>query len=237
MAISVVQSATEILVDAGGHTATISFASLPTNGHGIIIPFATGVAENPTLDPVIADNQGNTFTKAISRTETSAGQMAAIWYLPAVGATSGTYTVTFTWHALTNNYDLGGMQEASSGITIDTTAFTNTQVAGVTTITGSALAIADELVFCAYTEDSSGSGASTLSADVSYTNSFNEANSGAHIAGSGDFKAVAVATAPTCVYTSSNAPTAVVGVMATFKAAAAGATTTKGRAALLGVGM
>lgn len=218
MVMAVSQTATPILTNAAGQTRTLSFSSLPTAGHGVIVTVVAGVAENPTLDFTIADNQGvgNSWQKAISGVDAAAGQMAAIWRCDSIGATSGTFTITITWHAVSNNYSLVNMLEINQAIQLDKTASSSTTVAGVTTITGPTLVGTDELIVCAYTEDSSDS-AHTIAADGTYTNVMNEHNSSLNVAGSGDQKIVSVNTAPTCIYTSTNTGFVdAIGVMTTF---------------------
>lgn len=242
MAVASVQVATAVRTTAGGATTTVSFASPPVAGHAVIAYIVDGVSTNPTLAPTLADNQGvgNVWVQDIAKLETSNGQMAAIWRCQSIGAVSGTFTLTVTHAAATNNYSEITMQEFNSALSLDTTAFSVTNVAGVTTVTGTALASSDEAICVCYTEDSSGSGGSTITVATGYTNTMLEADTSTFIAGLGAYKIVAVATAPTAVFTSSNSPGppfASVGVLATYVVAAAGATATKGRILLLGVGV
>lgn len=217
MVMGVAQTATRVLIDAGGASTTISFSSLPTAGHGVVVYFTSGVGENPTLAPTLADNQsvGNSYSEAIAANNAD-GFRAAVWRCDSIGATSGTFTVTITFHSSSNNYSCINMQEINQSITLDKTATQTTTVSGVTTLTGPALSSSDQMIACTYTEDSSGN--QPLSADGSYTNVMNEPNTSLHIGASGDYKIVSVSTAPTCVYTSGNGGfIGAAAVMATFK--------------------
>jgi hypothetical protein len=218
MAMASSQVATKILTDNGGATTSVSFASLPTAGHGVIGYYTNAVAANPIGDPTVADNQGvaNSYVKAISAVEAATGQKAAIFRCDSIGATSGTFTVTFTHAAGSSNYSLVNIQEVNQAMTLDKTASQTTTVAGVTTVTAATLSNADELVATAYTEDSSrGDSGLTLSG---YTSVMLEKDSNNHISASGDYKIVAATTAPSAAYTvSTSGFTDAVAVMATFQ--------------------
>jgi hypothetical protein len=187
MSMASVQVTARVLTDNGGSTTGVSFVSLPTAGHGVTVRYTNAVAANPIGDPTMADNQGvgNSYVKAISGVEASAGQKAGIWRCDSIGATSGTFTLTITHAASTGNYSLVSMQEANQAIQLDKTASSTTTVSGVTTVTTAALSSADELVVAAYTEDSSRSN-SGLTCTVGYSSDMLEVDSTAHISASGE---------------------------------------------------
>lgn len=221
MAMGSSQVATRVLTDNGGASSAVSFASLPTATNGVIGYYADAVAANPIGDPTVADNQGvgNSYVKAISASESNSGQKAAIFRCDSIGATSGTFTVTFTHAAGSSNYSIITIQEVNQAITLDKTASTTTTVAGVTTVTGAALSSTDELIAAAYTEDSN-RGDSALTCTPGYTSTMLEKDSLNHISASGDFKIVAVASAPSAIYTvSTTSFIDAVAVLATFQPA------------------
>lgn len=215
MVMGVAQTATRVLTDAGGATTTISFASLPTAGHGVIVYIVDGVATNPTLDPTVSDNQGvgNTYTKARSTTDSSAGQLAGIWRCNSIGATSGTFTITVTHAASSTNYSIIQIQEANQAIQLDNTAAGSATGGTSMSITAPALTGGDGLACTCMTIDSSNAN-NNISNSSGYTNAMVEQDSANHVAGSGDYKVVAVATNITYTFAAGSTDSA--GVMAVF---------------------
>jgi hypothetical protein len=216
MTLAVSQTATRVLTDAGGATTAISFASLPTAGHGVGIFLVDGVATNPTLDPSnVADNQGvgNVYQKAKSGVDAAAGQLAGLWYCESIGATSGTFTITITHAASSGNYSIVGMIEANGAIQLSGTPTSTNQTAGTGfTLTCPSFSGADALLLSAMTLDSS-TGSNTIACS-GFTSAMVEQDSTAHVAGSGDYKVVVAAT--NAVYSYAAGSTDAVGVMAAF---------------------
>jgi hypothetical protein len=222
MTLAVSQTATRVLTDAGGATTTISFASLPTAGHGVGLYIVDGVATNPTLDPTVADNQGvgNVYQKAKSGTETSAGQLAGLWYCGSIGSTSGTFTATVTHAASSGNYSIIQMIETNGPIQLSGTPTITNQTGGTGfTLTCPSFAGSDALLMTCMTVDSS-TGSNNIANSSSFTNAMVEQDSTAHVVGSGDHKAVSATT--NMVYTYAAGSTDAVGVMAAFIPAGGG---------------
>jgi hypothetical protein len=216
MTLAVSQTATRVLTDAGGATTTISFASLPTAGHGVGLFIVDGVATNPTLDPSVADNQGvsNLYQKAKSAVDTSAGQLAGLWYCESIGATSGTFTATVTHAASSGNYSIIQMIEANGPFQLSGTPTSTNQTGGTGfTLTCPSFSGSDALLLTAMTVDSS-TGSNNIANSSSFTNAMVEQDSTAHVVGSGDYKAVSATT--NMVYTYAAGSTDAVGVMAAF---------------------
>lgn len=212
-----VQTATAVLTDAGGATTTISFASLPTAGNSVVVYYTDTGGANPTLDPTMADNQGvgNSYVKAISGVDSAAGQMAAIFRCDIIGATSGTFTVTVTHNAASNNYSLIGMQEIPGRITLDQTASNQAGATTTNTVTTAALTSSSELACSCFTVNNSS--ANNSIACSGFTNAMVENNASIHISGSGDYQVETTSSAVSAAYSFVLATTSVA-VIATFKA-------------------
>ncbi len=87
-----------------------SLASLPTAGNTVIVAL-TVKEETPIHGSIlssITDNQGNTYTRAISQFTdySSSPESEDIWYCPSIGTPSGTFTVTATFSATSNSIGL-----------------------------------------------------------------------------------------------------------------------------------
>jgi hypothetical protein len=225
MTLAVSQTATRVLTDAGGATTNISFGSLPTAGHGVGVYLVDGVATNPTLDPSsVADNQGvsNVYSKAKSGVETSAGQLAGLWYCGSIGATSGTFTATITHASSSGNYSIIGMIEMNGPVQLSGTPTITNQTGGTGfTLTCPSFSGSDALLMTCMTIDSStGSNNISVSSPASTGSAMVEQDSTAHVVGSGDYKAVSATTNFTYAYAAGS--TDAVGVMAAFIPASGG---------------
>lgn len=213
-----------LLTDAGGSTTQITFDNPPTAGNGVVCYYTDAVAANPIGDPTVSDNQGvgNVYTKSVSAVDVAAGQMAASFRCNSIGAVTAPFIVTFTHANTTNNFNLCAIQECNEAITLDKIASTTTTVAGVTTVTGTALSSTDELITAVYTEDSS-RGNSGLTCTPGYSSAMLEIDSNNHISASGNYKVVSIADAPSAIYTVSTIGfTDAVAVLATYQPAGGG---------------
>lgn len=117
---TVIQNATPVLA-AGGTTKAISLAALPTPGNALVLTVSTRGA------PItgVADNQGNAFTQAAVSASSSGTGNVAVWWLPNVPATSGTYTVTATGAATVAGWELGLIEATNLSFIIDQSATLN----------------------------------------------------------------------------------------------------------------
>jgi hypothetical protein len=239
MALSVTHVPTRVLTDAGGATTTISFGSLPAVGSGILIWYVNGVAAIPILDPTIADNQGagHVYLKAKAVTESNSGQMAAAWYLPKILASSGTFTITITHNAGSNNYSLVNIAEVTTGgggITLDqSTSGTTTTGSPLTATTGTTTAAA-EVVATAMTVDGTQSNQGIGTGLSGGTQVMVEQNDTLHISGAGDYVVVSSTGTQTMSYAISAAHVDAAGVIATFSEVSAVGTTNSGAASSTG---
>jgi hypothetical protein len=235
MSLSIVQTPTQVLTDAGGQTVSISFSSLPTLGSGIVIYYSAGLGTggDPGV-PSAADNQGaghvySGGTVDISDIEPSTSQRAAIISLPKVLAASGTFTVTITHGTSSNVYSLINMSEvgtAGGGIKLDKvssgTVTTGTPVTATVTTTNN-----NELWTAAMTIDGSQVDQGIGTAFSGGTQAMISQNDSAHNAGAGDYK-VSLAAGATASYAISNPHNAAVCVIATYFEAASAATAAAG---------
>jgi hypothetical protein len=231
MALAVVNVPTRVLTDAGGGTTAISFGSLPTVGSGLLFWYINAAAANPILDPTMADNQGagHTYLKAKAVNEANSGQMAAVWYLPKVLASSGTFTITVTHNAGSNNYSMvntGEVTTGGGGITLDQSASgTITTGTPLTATTGTTTAAA-EVVASAMTVDGTQSNQG-IGTGLGGTQVMVEQNDTLHISGAGDYVVVSSTGAQTMSYAITAAHNDAAGVIATFKEVVAGGKVTK----------
>ena len=219
MALSVVQTTTPVLTDAGGATTTLTFASTPTAGNAIVVWYINAGGANPVLDPTLADNKGNTpYVKAISANEPGAGQLAGVYYLGKITTTSATFTVTVTHNATTNNFTLITMSEigtAGLGITLDKTASNTITTGTPLVITAAALAQATELITSSITVNGSVANQGIGTAFTAGTQVMVEQNDSLHVAGAGDYK-LTTTSENSASYAITAAHTDAVGVFASF---------------------
>ena len=108
MALKIVQSVTTPLGSVASFTQT--FASAPTPGNAVIV----GASTDAQVVTSVVDNQGNTFLDA-ANTNTDGGNVASIWYIPALGAVTAPYTVTVTLAAAASS--CASMHEVSGPLT------------------------------------------------------------------------------------------------------------------------
>lgn len=122
------------------NTLSFSFGTLPQANNGIIVSaFGWYSGTQPTL--ACSDNQGNTYTLAVSRFNVSGARWAAIWYAHPIGTPSGTFTVTVSatgpsarsitavaveWSGLASNPLDRTASNIGSGGNVDTTATATT---------------------------------------------------------------------------------------------------------------
>jgi hypothetical protein len=231
MALAVTNVPAATLTDAGGSTTAKSYSSLPTVGSGLLIWYTDAAAANPITDPSFADNQGagHVYLKAKAVNEANSGQMAAVWYLPKVLASSGTFTITATHGAASSNYSLiniGEVTTGGGGITLDQSASgTITTGSPLTATTGTTTAAA-EVVVSAMTVDGTQSNQG-IGTGLGGTQVMVEQNDTLHISGAGDYVVVSSTGAQTMSYAITAAHNDAAGVIATFKEVVAGGKVTK----------
>jgi hypothetical protein len=130
-AITVVQSASANNASSPGATLSVSFSTLPSAGHSVIVIWSS-------IDPVgltgVADNQsGNTYSSVVVETSSVQGVDSEIWWLPSVSGSSGTFTVTGTTGS-SNQYAITILEVSGLTGVVDKTG-TNTAGGGATSIT------------------------------------------------------------------------------------------------------
>lgn len=220
MTLAVAQTATKVLTDAGGATTTISFATLPATGSGVHAWYTDAAAANPIVDPTVDDNQGHgNYSKAVSATESGAGQMAGLWYLPKITTSAGTFTVTYHHNAASSNYSLVNISEISSGgggITIDKTSSGTITTGTPVTATTAVTTAANEVVTAATTVDGSVANQG-IGTGLGGTQVMVEQADTLHIAAAGDYVVVSATGAQTASYAITAAHVDAVCVIATFQ--------------------
>jgi hypothetical protein len=93
---------------------TCSFATLPSAGNAIVAAFwGWDGGTVPTIS--CSDNQGNTYTNAVTRRDATLQQWVAICRDPSIGTPSGTFTVTMS--------AAGPTQRNITGVAIEFTNF------------------------------------------------------------------------------------------------------------------
>jgi len=96
---SVVQKSTGAKHDFSGATSySESLPSLPTAGNGVVclINFEGGENTGPTATGVV-DSNGANLTKIQSYAQQNSNGSSEQWWIPSVGASSGTYSVTVSF--------------------------------------------------------------------------------------------------------------------------------------------
>ena len=176
MSIVVIQAAGSL----GLSSPSYSMPTLPTAGHGIIVGIQLGLSVAGTVTAV-SDNQGvgNTYTKVVNEPTVGGGSDVELWQCTAIGATSGTFTITATnTGTLTgSNSSMGAMEVTGLGA-IDKTGVAQTNsVATLTATASGANANANDLVIGAISSNSTS--ASSFGAPTSaYSAWFNETVAG-----------------------------------------------------------
>jgi len=126
-------------------TNSVTFATPPTIGNGIVVPVNIW---NVTVSTV-TDNYGNTYTRAAQKLGTPTSE---IWYCSAITATGASFTITVTLS--TTNWSVAIAIEVSgvgTGLSVDqfSTAGTTGAIAGSTVTVGPTAALTANNVFVA----------------------------------------------------------------------------------------
>lgn len=91
--LSKVQSTPRVLTTAQ-LTAAVTFAAPPVVGHGIIVVIDTFVAAGAITS--VVDNQGNTYTLAVTKAETNLPNNLHIYFCSSITTTGNPFTITST---------------------------------------------------------------------------------------------------------------------------------------------
>ena len=227
MALTLVKSST-IASGAAVSSQATSFASLPTAGNMIVVLVSAWRDVLGANIASVSDNQGNTYTKVIDRNGGNIGlNEVSIWYCASIGTPSGAHTVTANPTAGADNYivviasEVSG-QDTSAPLDASTSAAIST-TGDVATGTTGTLAQADEIVFIAASVSSSSLNIA-IDTPATYTRIGVQQDSNTYIGFEGSYKIVAATTAVVGQWSHDNTgQDEASGVIATFKAAAGGA--------------
>lgn len=191
MTITAIRSTGATAAFSASNSVNVSFGTLPVAGHGIAV-FAWGSGATNTTGNSCTDNQGvgNVYTLIASAANTLAGlDEVAIWVCPAIGATSGTFTLTVKV-ATAFGATLAGAEEFSALVLpVDVTASSGSQATTTTPVSGTtaATAQADEVALIVLRTDT-GQVAETISTPTNYTEVCHDLNDSGHDAGAADFR-------------------------------------------------
>lgn len=210
--------------NAAQPTWTTSFPSLPSPGNTIIVVLTAWQTTQPTV-ATIADNQGVGNSYGLPPNgNTGITATAYIYRCKAIGATSGTFTITVTWTGGTNVYgsiralDVSGLDtinidDQSSATTLSTATTSHTETIG------SQNSNANDLVVAAISPDTGvSSSAITDPAATGYSSIMVQQDSSTYTGGEASYKIVSALETSSASWTYASAA-AYASVVATFKAA------------------